>query len=87
MPSRHRALLPVPLVLVLALAIAACAPKEKPADVPSADTVACQLDGTRVVIRFLADDSFDEAAKIEEAGGPALQAALDRAMTGARRPR
>lgn len=56
MPPRPRAFLPASLVFVLALALAACAPKEKPEDVPSTDTVACQLDGTRVVIRFLADE-------------------------------
>ena len=54
MPSRRCARLPA--MLVFALALVACAPKEKPEDVPSPDTIACQLDGTRIVIRFLADE-------------------------------
>lgn len=50
--TASRAFLPA----LLAVALAACAPREKPEDVPSADTVACQLNGARIVIRFLADE-------------------------------
>jgi len=35
---------------------AACAAPEKGPDVPSQDTLACQLAGTRIVIRFLPDE-------------------------------
>jgi membrane-bound inhibitor of C-type lysozyme len=39
--------------VVLALGVlAACAPPEKPADVPSKDTFECTLEGERWVIRF-----------------------------------
>ena len=39
-----------------ALLAAACAAPEKGPDVPSQDTIACQLEGQRVVIRFLPDE-------------------------------
>ena len=42
---------------LVAFALAACgAPTEKPAEVPSQDTIACQLAGQRLVIRFLPDE-------------------------------
>ena len=39
-----------------ALLAAACAAPEKGPDVPSQDTIACQLEGQRVGIRFLPDE-------------------------------
>ena len=45
------------VALLAALALAACgAPPEKPAEVASQDTIACQLAGQRMVIRFLPDE-------------------------------
>ncbi len=52
-PQARRALVPA---LVAALLAAACASPEKLPDVPSQDTIACQLEGQRVVIRFLPDE-------------------------------
>jgi hypothetical protein len=46
-----------PLVLALAASLAAaCAAPEKQPDQPSQDTIACELAGQRVVIRFLPDE-------------------------------
>ena len=42
--------------LVLAFSLPGCAAPEKKADVPSQDTLACELSGQRLVIRFLPDD-------------------------------
>ena len=42
--------------ILAALVAAACATPEKQPDVPSQDTIACQLEGQRVVIRFLPDE-------------------------------
>ena len=42
--------------LVLALSLAGCATPEKQPDVPSKDTLACELSGQRLVIRFLPDE-------------------------------
>jgi hypothetical protein len=42
--------------IALALLAVACATPEKPPDVQSQDTIACQLAGTRIVIRFLPDE-------------------------------
>ena len=39
-----------------ALLAAGCAAPEKQPDVPSQDTIACQLEGQRLVIRFLPDE-------------------------------
>ena len=45
------------LALLAALVLAACGgPQEKPADIPSQDTIACLLAGQRLVIRFLPDE-------------------------------
>jgi hypothetical protein len=44
-------------VTAVTIALAGCgAPAEKPAEVPSQDTIACQLAGQRLVIRFLPDE-------------------------------
>jgi membrane-bound inhibitor of C-type lysozyme len=40
------------IAVVALAAIAACAPSEKPQEVPSKDTFECSLDGERWVIRF-----------------------------------
>ena len=51
--------MPRPLTLVLALAAVlagACATPQKPPDVQSQDTIACELEGQRIVIRFLPDE-------------------------------
>ena len=53
--THRRPVRPV-LACVAALAIAACAQPEKQPDVPSQDTIACQLENQRVVIRFLPDE-------------------------------
>jgi hypothetical protein len=42
--------------LLVAVVLAACAAPEKQPDVPSQDTIACELDGQRLVIRFLPDE-------------------------------
>jgi hypothetical protein len=42
-----------PIAWFAALALAACAAPEKQPDVPSQDTIACELTGQRIVIRFL----------------------------------
>lgn len=47
-----RSVLPV----LVALALAACSQPEKQPDQPSGDTIACQLEGQRIVIRFLPDE-------------------------------
>ena len=47
-----RTLLPA----VVALALAACGAPEKKHEQPSGDTIACQLEGQRIVIRFLPDE-------------------------------
>jgi len=52
-PQARRTFVPA---LAAALLAAACATPEKLPDVPSQDTIACQLDGQRVVIRFLPDE-------------------------------
>lgn len=41
---------------IAAALLAACAAPEKQPDVPSQDTIACKLEGQRVVIRFLPDE-------------------------------
>ena len=43
-------------VLAAALALAACGAPEKKPEQPSGDTIACQLGGQRIVIRFLPDE-------------------------------
>jgi len=52
--------LPPGRTLAIALAAAAlataCGTQEKQPDQPSGDTIACQLDGQRLVIRFLPDE-------------------------------
>lgn len=52
--------LPSGRTLAIALAAAAlataCGTQEKQPDQPSGDTIACQLDGQRLVIRFLPDE-------------------------------
>ena len=52
-PPARRTFVPA---LAAALLAAACATPEKLPDVPSQDTIACQLEGQRVVIRFLPDE-------------------------------
>ena len=52
-PQARRTFVPA---LAAALLAAACATPEKLPDVPSQDTIACQLEGQRVVIRFLPDE-------------------------------
>ena len=52
-PPVRRRLVPA---FAAALLAAACATPEKQPDVPSQDTIACQLEGQRVVIRFLPDE-------------------------------
>jgi hypothetical protein len=49
----RRAFVPV---VAAALLAAACAAPEKLPDVPSQDTIACKLEGQRIVIRFLPDE-------------------------------
>ena len=45
------------VAVLVAIALAACgATPEKPAEVQSQDTIACQLQGQRLVIRFLPDE-------------------------------
>lgn len=44
------------LCTVAALALVACGAPEKQPDQPSGDTIACQLQGQRFVIRFLPDE-------------------------------
>lgn len=44
------------LFAAAALALAACGAPEKQPDQPSGDTIACLLEGQRVVIRFLPDE-------------------------------
>ena len=44
------------LTLVVACALAACAAPDKKPEQPSGDTIACQLEGQRIVIRFLPDE-------------------------------
>ena len=52
-PQARRTFVPA---LAAALLAAACATPEKLPDVPSQDTIACQLEGQRVVIRFRPDE-------------------------------
>lgn len=44
------------VTIVAALALAACAAPEKKPEQPSGDAIACQLEGRRIVIRFLPDE-------------------------------
>ncbi len=43
-------------LVAAALALAGCAAPEKREDVPSQDTIACAIEGRRIVVRFLADE-------------------------------
>ena len=53
--------------LACALLAAACGAPEKQPDVASPDTIACVLDGQRLVIRFLPDRTIEVSA--DEASG------------------
>ena len=44
------------IAFVAAVALAACGAPEKQPDLPSQDTIACELSGQRLVIRFLPDE-------------------------------
>jgi membrane-bound inhibitor of C-type lysozyme len=56
MPLRFPVRPRLALALAAAGLAAACAAPEKAPDAPSQDTIACQLEGQRLVIRFLPDE-------------------------------